>query len=333
MFKKYFKVKVCLVIAIILFASNLFANTTYSYSKEIKKIPPKSVSLNTKQVTIPINGVISLESRLEPADSADTVNWYTSNKKIATINKGLVIGVSEGTAIVTVRTSSGKRDMCRITVTKPWSEDELIKLIKVNSINEGVITDIIDTKLSNETNKRMLSSNVIEDKEPDNYYSSTYYTLNQNEFNTMYDNMFTEPLDTSTIPCYPSEEFDWLATEISAVTGSAINVHISDLNATITSNDFHTISQSQDKYKVYTKYTVNVILTGYIEQDFPILPDETVYLSVNAMSNNIEVNGTSGGTPLNSDGSFFMQLTFCTNSLIDYISFRQASIYGYPYGY
>ena len=56
---------------------------------------------------------------MKPAKSTDTLKWSSSNKKVAKVDKyGKVTAVKKGTATITVKTSSGKKAACRITVKK-----------------------------------------------------------------------------------------------------------------------------------------------------------------------------------------------------------------------
>ena len=45
------------------------------------------------------------------------VSWKTSNKRVATVDsKGKINGVKKGTATITVKTTSGKKAVCKVTV-------------------------------------------------------------------------------------------------------------------------------------------------------------------------------------------------------------------------
>jgi len=63
-----------------------------------------------------------LASVIEPSDASDkSVSWSSSNTEVATVNEGgLVTGVAEGTALITVTTNDGGfTDQCEIQVIKP----------------------------------------------------------------------------------------------------------------------------------------------------------------------------------------------------------------------
>lgn len=333
MFIKNIKSKLIAIIVLALIISNSFIS--FINSETVKKIASKSITLNIDQVTIPVNGVIYLDYKLKPINSTDKVTWTSNNEEIAIVNQGMVIGISEGTATITVKTSSGKKDKCKVTVTKQWTKNEIIQLIKENSIKEENIKDLIKLNSITEEQIQNMIDVTTKDLQPvyNNYYSTNYSTISQNEFNSMYNKIINRPIsETTNIPCYPSQEFEWITTDVYALSGSAIKVRISSMNSTLSSNDFNSISYSMNKDKVYTKYTGNVIITGYIEQDFPIVHDETIYLDLSTVSNGVETRGIGGGALINPDGSFVFNGKIYTNSIIDEIIFRKAEIYGYRYG-
>ena len=54
---------------------------------------------------------------MAPADTTDKVTWNSSDKKVATVDKnGKVKALKKGTATITVKTASGKKATCKITV-------------------------------------------------------------------------------------------------------------------------------------------------------------------------------------------------------------------------
>lgn len=54
---------------------------------------------------------------MTPSSSTDKLTWTSSNKKVATVDKnGKVKALKKGTATITVKTASGKKAACKITV-------------------------------------------------------------------------------------------------------------------------------------------------------------------------------------------------------------------------
>ncbi len=75
-----------------------------------------TVTVSSKAIELEIGESQKLTVSVEPADAADkTVEWKTSDDKIATVDNGLVTAVAEGEATITV-TSNGKSDSCKVTV-------------------------------------------------------------------------------------------------------------------------------------------------------------------------------------------------------------------------
>ena len=79
----------------------------------------ESVSLNRKTASIEAGKSLQLSATVLPSTAANkTVTWSTSNASVATVtNKGVVKGVSAGTANITATTSNGKSASCLVTVT------------------------------------------------------------------------------------------------------------------------------------------------------------------------------------------------------------------------
>ncbi len=75
------------------------------------------VTLNKKKATLKVKKTLSLKTTLKPSSSTDTLKWTSSDKKVAKVDKfGTVTAVKKGKATITVKTSSGKKATCKITV-------------------------------------------------------------------------------------------------------------------------------------------------------------------------------------------------------------------------
>ena len=60
-----------------------------------------------------------LRAFVKPANTTDVISYTSSNKGVAIVdNRGEIIALSEGTAIITARTNSGQEVSCRIKVDK-----------------------------------------------------------------------------------------------------------------------------------------------------------------------------------------------------------------------
>lgn len=81
------------------------------------KVPSTSVSINKTAATIKVKKTIKLKATMNPKGSTDSLTWSSSNKKCATVSKdGTVKGLKKGTVTITVKTSSGKKATCKITI-------------------------------------------------------------------------------------------------------------------------------------------------------------------------------------------------------------------------
>lgn len=76
-----------------------------------------SVKLDKKKVSIKKGGWILLSAVLKPESATDTVNWKSSNKKVASVDAyGFVKAKKKGKATITVTTGNGKKVTCKVTV-------------------------------------------------------------------------------------------------------------------------------------------------------------------------------------------------------------------------
>ena len=77
----------------------------------------QSVNIVRKKKTIGIGEKITLRPEVTPVGSTDSLTYKSSNKKVCKVSKsGIITGIGEGTATVTVKTSSGCSDTIKITV-------------------------------------------------------------------------------------------------------------------------------------------------------------------------------------------------------------------------
>lgn len=79
----------------------------------------ESVSLDQHTLTVMATKKATLTATIAPANATNqNVSWESSDPDVATVEKGVVKGVSEGEATITVKTADGnKTDQCVVTVT------------------------------------------------------------------------------------------------------------------------------------------------------------------------------------------------------------------------
>lgn len=78
---------------------------------------PTKIALSAKTLTVAVGESVALDTALTPADARTTLQWASSNKKIVTVEDGVVTGVKAGSAAVAVKTANGKTATCKVTVT------------------------------------------------------------------------------------------------------------------------------------------------------------------------------------------------------------------------
>ena len=75
-----------------------------------------TVKLNKTTLSLSRGDYQQLKAQLTKG-ATDTVTWKSSNKKVVTVDKnGVIKAVKKGTATITVKTSGGKKAVCKITV-------------------------------------------------------------------------------------------------------------------------------------------------------------------------------------------------------------------------
>lgn len=104
------------------------------------------VKLDYDTVNIEVGGSVQLTPNVYPSDAADkTVTWSSSDEGVASVSgSGLVLGVSDGTATITVTTiDGGFTATCSVTVIAP--EEEVVDLglsVKWRSRNLGATKQV-----------------------------------------------------------------------------------------------------------------------------------------------------------------------------------------------
>lgn len=77
------------------------------------------VTLDQSEAEIAVGGTVTLTPTVSPSNATTkTVTWESSDDAVATVDGGVVTGVAEGTATITVKTTDGnKTATCEVTVT------------------------------------------------------------------------------------------------------------------------------------------------------------------------------------------------------------------------
>lgn len=94
-----------------------------------------SIAFNDKEVTLKKGEKCQLTYTIIPKDIKTTLIWNSSNKKIVSVNNGVVIGKSVGTATITVHTSDGKKTSIKVHVTEAPAAIIPVSSITLDSSN------------------------------------------------------------------------------------------------------------------------------------------------------------------------------------------------------
>ena len=80
--------------------------------------PATAINVSPAEVTILVGGTASLKLDVEPWNAADTFAWSSSAPEIATVKDGVITGVKEGSATITVTstTNAALTADCKVTV-------------------------------------------------------------------------------------------------------------------------------------------------------------------------------------------------------------------------
>ncbi|GJM63061.1 family 16 glycosylhydrolase [Persicobacter diffluens] len=78
----------------------------------------ESVSLSSSSAQLQIGESINLQATVSPSNATNTnVSWTSSNKQVASVNNGKIVGLAQGNATITVTTADGnKTATCTIQV-------------------------------------------------------------------------------------------------------------------------------------------------------------------------------------------------------------------------
>ena len=96
----------------------------------VTPISVASVSLDKESATVKVGKTVTLVATVSPDNASNkTLNWSSSNNDVATVNGGVITGVSEGNATITVSSADGnKTATCAVTVTSSSSAEEVFAI-------------------------------------------------------------------------------------------------------------------------------------------------------------------------------------------------------------
>jgi alpha-amylase len=72
---------------------------------------PEKIELNLTNVSLIVGERITVAATITPGYATDkTVTWASSDSSVATVTDGIIVGMADGTAIITATTSNGTID-------------------------------------------------------------------------------------------------------------------------------------------------------------------------------------------------------------------------------
>ena len=92
--------------------------------------PPTAtaISLNQTEAEIDVGDAVTLTATLTPSNSNSAYTWESSNENIATVEDGVVTGVSSGVATITAKVSDDIEAECVVTVIDQSSQQPPVTL-------------------------------------------------------------------------------------------------------------------------------------------------------------------------------------------------------------
>ena len=132
---------------------------TCTVNVEAKKIPVTGVTLDKEETGLVEGEEVTLAATLAPENATEkTVEWSSSDEKVATVKDGKVTAVAPGTATITVKTVDGsKTATCKVTVEKKGIPVNKVTLNKTTQTLEigSEVTLVATVSPSNATNKKL----------------------------------------------------------------------------------------------------------------------------------------------------------------------------------
>ena len=88
--------------------------------------PVTAINTDSESYSVVKGKYVQMNVSAEPSNSGDALIYSSSNPQIATVNRlGKIVGISEGTAYITVTASSGLTKTVPVTVKTAEKEDKL----------------------------------------------------------------------------------------------------------------------------------------------------------------------------------------------------------------
>ena len=125
-------------------------------SSRTKIVNEKDLTVKPSSINIPVGGSFEVEAKISPVDATyKELNWKSNDPNVATVNNGLIVGVSPGKTEIVVSTIN-KKITKRIVVNVSKVEIKEITLDKSNEVMKvgetlSLIKTVNPTSASNQT--------------------------------------------------------------------------------------------------------------------------------------------------------------------------------------
>jgi len=131
---------------------------------QVAPVPVESVSLNVQQTEVTVGKGMRLVPQILPANATDQrLIWSSDDPQVASVDQGIVLGITEGTTTIRVRTvDGGKTIVCLVTV-KPVQVERIVLPVTNLSIvvgQEYSVEAVVLPEAAKDKSLRWNSSNV-----------------------------------------------------------------------------------------------------------------------------------------------------------------------------
>ena len=122
-------------------------------------IPATALSLNKEDIKLYVGDAQTIKATITPSNTTSkNIKWESSNPSVATVSRGIIIALKEGTTTITASTNNGKKATAKVTVTKKVIEPYSISLDKTNAtINVGGKVSLVPTITPNNASNKSVS--------------------------------------------------------------------------------------------------------------------------------------------------------------------------------
>ncbi len=182
-------------------AEGLIATATITVESHV--VVPESISITPTSYRLLEGESVPLQTTITPSGAITELTWASSDSSVATVDSnGNVLGISPGTAIITVTTANGITSTCDIRVIEPAVSNDVD--INMSHYHEYSYGDnyMFTITIENLTNERINDFRIGLDLPTDVSFTFWNHMVEQDEnYIQLIDNeyFYIEPNDTFTI--------------------------------------------------------------------------------------------------------------------------------------